>query len=129
MPRYAHPDVLDNGLAYIKTNCNKLALISAYTIGDSYAVVSAAILADAVMAPADFTLASSGLDRTLTPASGKSDAAANASGGGANMHIAYLDTLTSKVLLVTEETSDQAITAGNPVTFPGPVYTARQPTA
>lgn len=129
MARYAHPDVLDNGPAYIKANCNKMALISAYTFGDSYATVNAAILAEVAMTTTDFTLANSGNNRSLTTASGKSDSAANASGGGATMHIAFLDTATSKVLWVTEETSDQTITAGNPVNFPALVYAANQPTA
>lgn len=129
MARYAHPDVLDNGPAYIKANCNKMALISAYAFGDSYATVNAAILAEAAMTTTDFTLASSGNNRALTTASSKSDSAANASGGGATMHIAFLDTANSKVLWVTEETSDQTITATNPVNFPALVYTANQPTA
>lgn len=129
MAKYAHPDVLDNGPAYIKANCNKVALVSAYTAGDSYATVNAAILAEAAMTSADFTLADSGTDRALTTAAGKTDASANASGGSASNHIAFLDTANSKVLWVTEETSGQAITAGNPVSFPSLTYTAKQPVA
>lgn len=129
MAKYAHPDVLDNGPAYIRTNCNKMALISSYAFGDSYATVNGRILAEATMASTDFTLGSSGNDRTLTTAAGKSDASANASGGGATNHIAFVDTVNSKVLWVTEETSGQAITAGNPVNFPSLVYTAKQPVA
>lgn len=129
MARYAHPDVLFNGPAYIKANSNKMALISAYTFGDSYATVNAAILAEVAITTTDFTQGASGNNVTLTTASGKSDSAANASGGGATMHIAFLDTATSKVLWVTEETSDQTITAGNPVNFPSLVYTSNQPTA
>ncbi len=128
MAKYAHPDVLDNGIAYIKANCNKVALISSYAVGDSYATVNGRILAEATLASTDFTLASSGNDRTLTTASGKQDTSANASGGSATNHIAFLDTVNSKVLWVTNETSGQAITAGNPVTFPSLVYTAQQPT-
>lgn len=129
MAKFAHADVLDNGPAYIKANCNKVALISSYAIGDSYATVNGRILAEVAMAAADFTLASSGNDRTLTTAAGKQDASANASGGSATNHIAFVDTVNSKVLWVTEETSGQAITAGNPVTFPSLVYTAKQPVA
>ena len=44
MAKYAHPDVLDQGINFIKTNCNKIAVISAYTFGDSYSTVNAAIL-------------------------------------------------------------------------------------
>ena len=127
MAKYAHPDVLDNGPAYIKTNCDKVCVLSSYAEGDNYATVTAAILAEAAMASTDFTLDSSGNDRTLTTAAGKQDTAANVSGTAS--HIAFVDTVASKVLWVTEETSGQSITAGNPVTFPSLVYTAKQPVA
>lgn len=127
MAKFAHQQVLDNGLNYIKTNCNKVALISSYTVGESYATVNGKILAEATMASADFTLASSGNNRTLTSAAGKSDTAANATGGSATNHIAYLNTTGSEVLWVTEETSGQVVTLGNPVNFPSLVYTSNQP--
>ena len=127
MTKWAHADVLDNGPAYIKSNCNKVCVVSAYTAGDSYATVTAAILAEATLTTTDFTLASSGNDRTLTTATGKQDTSANAT--GAASHIAFVDTVNSKVLWVTEETSGQTITASNPVTFPSLVYTAKQPVA
>lgn len=50
MAKWAHSDVLDNGLNFIKTNCNKIALISSYAAGDSYATVNDRILAEAAMA-------------------------------------------------------------------------------
>ena len=127
MAKWAHADVLDNGINYIKTNCNKVALLDAYTFGDSYATVVSNLMAEATMASGDFTLGTSGNDRTLTTAAGKQDAAANA--GGAASHIAFVDTVNSKVLWVTEETSGQTIVLGNPVTFPSLVYTAKQPVA
>ena len=127
MAKWAHADVLDNGINYIKTNCNKVAVISAYTAGDSYATVNAAILAEATMASGDFTLGTSGSNRTLTTASGKQDTSANATGTAS--HIAFVDTANSKVLWVTEETSGQTVVLGNPVTFPSLVYTAKQPVA
>lgn len=127
MAKYAHPDVLDQGPNYIKTNCNKMAVVSAYTFGATYATVNGNILAESAMSSSDFTLGTSGNDRTLTTASGKSDASANAT--GAASHIAFLDTVNSKVLWVTEETSGQTITSGNPVNFPQLVYTAKQPVA
>lgn len=126
MAKWAHADVLDNGINYIKTNCNKVAVISAYTAGDSYATVNAAILAEATMASGDFTLGTSGSNRTLTTATGKQDTSANATGTAS--HFAFVDTANSKVLWVTSETSGQTITSGNPVTFPSLVYTTQQPT-
>ena len=127
MAKWAHADVLDNGPAYIKTNCDKVCVVSAYTAGDSYATVAAAILAEAALTSTDFTLASSGNDRTLTTAAGKQDTSANASGTAS--HFAFVDTANSKVLWVTEETSGQTIVLGNPVAFPSLVYTAKQPVA
>jgi len=129
MTIWAHADVLDNGPAYIKANCNKVALISSYAFGDSYATVNGRILAEATMTSTDFTFGTSGNDRTLTTVAGKQDASANANGGSATNHIAFLDTTSSKVLWVTEETSGQSVTVGNPVTFPSLVYTAKQPVA
>ena len=78
------------------------------------------------MTSTDFTLGTSGNDRTLTSATGKSDTSANAT--GAASHIAFVDTANSKVLWVTEETSGQTITSGNAVNFPSLVYTSKQPT-
>jgi hypothetical protein len=126
MAKYAHPDVLDQGINYIKTNCNKMAVIDAYTFGNSYATVNGDILAEVSMTSTDFTLGTSGNNRTLTTAAGKSDASANAT--GAASHIAFVDTVNSKVLWVTEETSGQIITIGNAVNFPVLVYTSQQPT-
>lgn len=124
MAKFAHVNVLDNGPQYIKDNCNAVVLLDAYLFGDSYATVASNIMATAAMAPTDFTLATSGNDRTLTSAVGKQDASADA--GGVASHIAFLDTVDSLVLWVTEETSGQTVTAGNPVTFPSLVYTAKQ---
>lgn len=126
MAKYAHPDVLDQGINYIKTNCNKMAVVDSYTFGDSYATVDGNILASVAMTSTDFTLGTSGNDRTLTSASGKSDSSADAT--GAASHIAFVDTANSKVLWVTEETSGQTITSGNAVNFPSLVYTSKQPT-
>lgn len=130
MARYFHPDVLDNGPAYIRANCNSMVLLSTYTFGANYATVTGNVLASVSMAPSDFTLANGAADsRTLTTAAGKQDTAADAGGGGAPMHIAFLDTATSKVLWVTEETSDQTIAAGNPVLFPQLTIAVGQPVA
>ena len=128
MSAYASPNVLDNGLNYIKSNCDKMALVSAYTPGDSYATVTAAILAEVAMTTTDFTLGTSGSDRTCTSAAGKQDASANATGGSATNHIVFLYTGNTEVLWVTSETSGQTVTSGNPVNFPSLVYTAKQPT-
>jgi hypothetical protein len=130
MAKWAHADVLDNGPNFIKNNCNSWVCVVSYTAGDSYATVTGGsnILAQVSMASGDFTNGSSGSDRTLTVASGKSDTSANNT--GAASHLVFLDTANSKVLWATEETSGQTITSGNPVNFPsGITYTAKQPVA
>jgi len=127
MAKWVNAKVLDEGPNYIKVNCNKVVLVPSYTAGDSYATVNGAALADVTgLASADFVLASSGSNRTLTAAT-KTDTAANSSGGGAGNHIAYLNTTGSEVLWVTNETSGQAVVSGNPVVFPSLVYTSVQP--
>lgn len=128
MASYAHADVLDNGPAYLKANAVRAILISAYTAGDSYATVLAAALCTITISSADFG-ALAGADaapRTLSFL-GKSGTASGSS-ATPNLHLAFTDGA-SKVLFVTNETSDQAITSGNPVTLPAisPLYTASQP--
>jgi len=76
------------------------------------------------MTGTDFTLGTSGSDRTLTSASGKQDASANNS--GTSDTFVFLDTANSKVLGATVETSAQSVTAGNPVNFPQIVITSKQ---
>lgn len=132
MPRYAHTDLLDNGLAYLKANCNKVVLTSQYD--STYTGCNTTYkVAEATLVTGDFAIAGAdGAARTLTATlTGKSGGnALMAVANGANMHIAFLDTTTSKVLYVVEESSDQAITSGNPVQFnTNPTYVSNQPTA
>lgn len=132
MSRYSHADVLDNGLAYIKANCNKAILMTAYTT--VYATANGANkVAEAVLATGDFALSGAdGAARTLTCTMvGKSGGTAQqAVADGTNMHVAFVDTVNSKVLHVTEESSDQAIVLGNPVQFnANHVFSSGQPTA
>lgn len=127
MAKFVHADVLDGGLNAIKNGATHMLLLKAYTAGDSYATVITNLLADVAMAPADFVLSSSGNNRLITTASGKSATSSASSGVGPNLHLAFTDG-TSKVLWVTDETSDQVITSGNPVNFPQLTYTSNQPT-
>ena len=129
MAKWVRSGVLDNGLNDIKTNATKMLLLKAYTFGDSYATVTGGsnILAEVVMTSGDYTLASSGNNRTLTTASGKSATASNSSVAGDDLHFAFTDG-SSAVIWVTDETSNQVITSGNTVNFPQLVYTSNQPT-
>lgn len=127
MAKWVHSNVLDNGLNAIKTNCTHMLLIKAYNIGDSYATVMSNMVADVTMVSGDYTLSSSASNRVLTTASGKSVNATNGSGISPDLHFAFTDG-SSTVYWVTDETSNQVVTAGNPVNFPQLTYTANQPT-
>jgi hypothetical protein len=197
--KWVNASVLDGGLNAIKTVATKMRLITAYTAGDSYATVLANSICVAAMASADFTLATSGSNRTLTTATKTANATANsnqqdagvATGGSTttlvntakawavnafagkavtittglgvgqygrivsntatvltitadatgwplapdatsgyritdDLHISF-DDGAANVLWVTDETTNQPITFGNPIDFPAVVYTAVQP--
>lgn len=132
MSRFAHSDLLDNGPNYLINHCDKVVLTSQYDTtytgcNSTYKVAQANIVSG------DFSLAGvAGAARTLTASiAGKSGGNVLLSvNPGTGMHIAFLDTVAGKVLLVTEESSDQAATSGNPVTFANNVnYQIPQPTA
>lgn len=127
MAKWVRSGVLDNGLNDIKTNATKMLLIKAYSAGDSYATVTGNIVAEVTMTGTDYTLGSSGLNRTLTTASGKSGTATANSGASPDLHFAFTDG-SANVIWVTDETSDQVVTSGNTVNFPQLVYTSNQPT-
>jgi len=130
MTKYAHSDTLDNGPGYVKTNCNKVILTNAYTNVFATANTTAKV-AEAALVTGDFALSGAdGAARVLTATlTGKAGGnALIAVADGTNMHLVFVDTVASKVLYVTEESSNQAITAGNPVTFnSNPTYTSGQP--
>jgi hypothetical protein len=127
MSKYLHPDVLDNGLALIKTNAQQVALIKNYTVNDSYATVTGNIVAAAATTSTDFTLADQDtLGRKVT-STAKAPTATAASIEGDNLHFALLDDTNSKVLAVTDETTDQVVTVGNTVNIPALTFNFNQP--
>ena len=132
MSSYASANLLDQGPKYLKDNCDKVILLSAYS--NVYATVNGANkVAEAALVTGDFAIAGADgaarvLTATLTGKSGGNALVAVADGTG--MHIAFVKTSSSEVILVTEESSDQPITLSNPVFFnSNPTYTSGQPTA
>ena len=127
MAKYVHADVLDGGLNAIKNGAIRMLLLKAYAAGDSYATVTTNTICSVTVASADFTLSGAdGAARVCTVAAKSGTASAN-SGASPDLHIAFTDNV-SKVLLVTDETSDQVVTSGNTVNFPSLTYTSSQPT-
>ncbi len=126
MAKWVNSSVLDNGLNNIKNNATSMVLLKAYSAGDNFATVSGNVIATASMASGDYTLGSSGSNRTLTTASGKSATASANSGASPDLHIGFIDG--SVVYWVTDETSNQVVTSGNTVNFPQVTYQSNQPT-
>lgn len=127
MPKYFHPDVQDDGLNEVVSNANELHLVKNYAQGDAYAVVLANSIASAATVPGDYPLSDQGtLGRQLTSPA-KSPTSTGSSIVSDDLHIALLDTAASRVLMVTDETSDQPITAGNVVNIPAVNFKKNQP--
>jgi hypothetical protein len=130
MAKWVNSNVLDSGPNYIKTQATtlvKMMVIKAYTAGDSYATVIGNNCGEVTMANGDFTFSSSGSNRVMTTAAGKSATASANSGASPDLHIAFTDG-SANVLWVTDETSNQVITSGNTINFPQITYTSNQPT-
>lgn len=129
MAKWVHADVLDGELNVIKTNANVMHLIKAYSAGDSYATVTGNSVANYSMVSGDYTLGNgASSSRTLTTGAKSGNTATANSGATPNLHIAFVDSTNSKVLAVTDETSDQEIVSGNGVNIPAITFTATQPT-
>lgn len=127
MAKFAHSDILDGGLLALQAAAIRWLLIKNYSAGDSYATVVGNKVAEVTMASGDYTIGgAAGSPRTLTTASGKSATASVGSGVAPNLHFAFTDNV-GKVLWVTDETSDQVITAGDVKIFPSLTYTCNQP--
>jgi hypothetical protein len=120
MPKYLHPDVLDNGLQHIIDQAAgnvTMLLIDTYTQGQAYATVQSNTVMTISMAPGDFSLSAYGtLGRKLTVAE-KSGIASGAA-TPTDLHVAIVDVTRSKVLAVTDETGEAAVSIGDPKTIP-----------
>lgn len=125
MTKMINQTVQDAPLLVVKNNSIRMMLVKTYAFGDSYAVCVGNKIAEVVMTPADYVLASSGNNRTLTVAA-KSVAASNASAVG-DHHIVHHNNVDT-VLMVTDETLEAVNAAGDTVNFPSHVLTWPQPT-
>lgn len=126
MAKYLCPEALDNGPAYIQANCNQMAAVKAYAIGDTYATVMAPgnVIASSPMVPGDFSFSDgAGSSRVLNNAT-KSVAASKSDDP---THIVFVNTTASKVLRVTQETSAVVTTSGQSAVLPNCPLTKTQP--
>jgi len=117
-------DLFDKGLGYLKTMATPgtnlvLHLTEGWLKGDNYTTITTTksrgsyVLQDAdVSAPGTV-----GEDRRVTISEVTIPGGSVSSTTG-DLHIAVVDSTNSAMLFVTDETSNQAITAGNPVIVP-----------
>ena len=134
MAKWANATVLDGGSDYLRTLAGttsrvKMHVIKAYSSGDSYATVTGNSCAAQDMVSGDFTQSGgAGATRTTTVAAKSGVSVTANSGASPNLHIALVDSVSSAVLLVTDETSDQQLYSGNQFNFPSWTYAVVQPT-
>lgn len=122
---YLHPDVLDNGPAFIIGNAVRALVLASFSPGMTAAQVNAATLIGADVSPADFMLADADADRQLTFL-GASGLATNACAQGEALQIVFLDG-TNRVLWAEEEASHRSIEAGSRYRLPSLTYLSQQP--
>ena len=128
MPKWVHTNVFDNGLNVIKNSANQMLLITSYSPGDSYSTVSARSVCAVTMVPADIALGNFGTNERQLTIAAKTGTASSNSPSTPDLAVALVDSTNSLVLAVADETSDQQITAGNPINFSVWYIRGRQPT-
>lgn len=127
MAKHHHVDVLEAAITLIKSNTERVVLISNYAVGDLYATVTGNIIAAAGVTSTDFTLGDQGvLGRKITSNALTATAIASSIVTD-DLHFALLDDANSRVLAVTDESSNQVVTAGNVVNIPALTFNFNQP--
>lgn len=123
MPKWTNTKLFQYGLDYPRSRVAagatvRVAVIKAYSFGDTNTTVTGNIVGAVDLAAGDFTLAAhntTGLK--LTTASKSVTFSAN-SGASPDDHFALIDVTAGEVLAVTDETNDQQIYSGNTSTIP-----------
>ena len=103
-----------------------MLLLDSYSLGQAYATVDANKVMTIDMAGGDLSLANFGTYGRQLDVAEKSGSA-SASATSPDLHVAIVDVTNTKVLAVTDETSDQDITNGNPITVPAFAIKIGQP--
>lgn len=120
--QYLHPDVYDNGLTEISDNAAMSVVVCAGAPAsraeatDLVGVGTGKRVSNVIALPAaDATLGAATGGRKVAIAS-KSGEVAYTTAGTEDLHIAIYDG--TRLLAVTDETSDQQLTLGNPLVLP-----------
>lgn len=122
MAKYINPHVLDNGLACIGTAADagtvKYHLLKAYAAGDSFATATGNSVAAVAITSGDLTLAAHNTTGRKVTVAQKSATATGNSGATPDLHLAIIDHSNSRVLLVTNETTDRQVLTNDAVVLP-----------
>jgi hypothetical protein len=117
---------LDAMLEDIRTSANEIHLVTSFTPGETYATVIGRSIATTAINTGNFTgPVASGNDRILT-FTGASATATNGS-TGADLHMVIGDG--SRLLAISDESTDQDVTNGNTINFGSFEIRALQPTS
>ncbi|HFE31942.1 MAG TPA: hypothetical protein ENJ17_01380 [Gammaproteobacteria bacterium] len=120
-----HNDVFDAGLNTVNANGSKMVLCkqppTTFVEANNLVTDTPAgfKIAEVALVPADLVIADrTGGGREITVAAKPGVSALDSSQATDDLHIAILDVANSKLLVVTDETTDQAVTSGNQVNLP-----------
>jgi hypothetical protein len=118
MPKFVSQNAMIAELAYIRDTADNMHVITAYTQGDTYATVVANSVCTIAVTATDLPVSVFGtLDEQITVAS-KTGTASASSPPTPDLHLAIVDSVGAEVLAVGDETTDQDIVSGNPITTP-----------
>lgn len=123
-----HPNVLDNGLVYLRNEATALHVINGFAPEtDTRASVIAGSLGTVAYAAADMAApANHAPDGRAVVGNPKNITMTGSLGAGAgDVKLALISA--SIVLAVADETTERAISDGEVILWPGPVYILRQP--
>jgi len=112
MAKAVHNDVIDAALALVRSNATRMVALAAQPA--DYAAANAGALANAAMAPADFTIADGVVNGRRASVAAKADVAVGAAGTAS--HVALLDAPNTRLLYVTTCPA-QALALGSTVSF------------
>mgnify|MGYP000072191043 CR=1 FL=1 len=125
---YYNPSVLNKGLEHIVNNANEMRVVSSYTTADTYAKVVSNTVCLISVAPSDLVLGDQGVNGRQITVGAKSGTASANSGAGPDLHVALCISGQTEVTAVTDETTDQEITNGNPINVQSFTLKMNQPT-
>lgn len=117
MAKAFHSSVYDDGLNTIKNSCTKIIACNGVPNIADYAATLALACGEVAVTAGDFTIADNAGGRKISHAATEGAATATTD-GSEDMHLAYLDVTGTTVLAITDETTDQPLTSGNPIVFP-----------